>query len=772
MKLSDLRVAILLLLLLLLIFWAASANAQTVRADRVTLNTGPCTIRSGSGSPEGVVTGVVCDTYHQTNTPYDVWRKVSGTGTTGWIKMTTGLTFGAALTKADDTNVTLTLGGSPTTAVLNATSITAGWSGRLSLSRFATGTGATVLVGNGVSDASFSATPTLTSLTATSSLTSPQLTSTANLTINPVGDIVFNPTGNDLLPTTPYDLNIGALSNKYLTLHAAELWVETLVAQNTMATIGGRILVAPTTTLTTDMTAAQTYIIVKYNNLSVGHVIYMESSGKLEFMSVISGPFDGAGCEAGQTGNFCYGVTRNLDGSGANIWYAGDAALNTGTTGNGFIDLYSVSGVVSGTQGPTIKGNVRTGTAYNAFEPRWAIGNLNGLYGYSSATYGAAFGSPSGTWLKIDPTNGIRIGYNVSPPVVNIDASGNATFSGTVNAAAGSFTGTVTASSGTIGGWSIGSTALTSTSGSVGMASSGTYRFWSGNATPSSAAFNVTDTGALTASNANISGTLTSSSGTIGGFTITSSALTNTSLELNGAGLIRVGSTSARVVLSVIDPTYYMWAGATTGASAPFAVSLAGSIRSPGLFSTTTLGLEAAGGNIIQFITNSTNHMYIEGNGYLLPQSDNTKQVGHGAFRFNIIRGVTITAGDVGFENGWSLTESYKVGINQPGIALINAKGELVTFFGEQRTYGKPWADIDTIEYALTTPEERAQIDATPEQRVKGYEQIRIPDCVPDLKAKPPQTCLTNGKPIYKTRADAPRGPKGQRQSNTARKRK
>jgi hypothetical protein len=41
----------------------------------------------------------------------------------------------AALTKVDDTNVTLTLGGSPTTSLLAATSLTLGWSGTLADSR-------------------------------------------------------------------------------------------------------------------------------------------------------------------------------------------------------------------------------------------------------------------------------------------------------------------------------------------------------------------------------------------------------------------------------------------------------------------------------------------------------------------------------------------------------------------------------------------------------------------------------------------------------------
>ena len=46
---------------------------------------------------------------------------------------------GSALTKTDDTNITLTLGGSPTTALLNAASLTLGWTGQLAVSRGGTG---------------------------------------------------------------------------------------------------------------------------------------------------------------------------------------------------------------------------------------------------------------------------------------------------------------------------------------------------------------------------------------------------------------------------------------------------------------------------------------------------------------------------------------------------------------------------------------------------------------------------------------------------------
>jgi len=53
----------------------------------------------------------------------------------------------AALTKTDDTNVTLTLGGSPSTALLAAASLSLGWTGQLAVARG--GTGASTSTGSG-----------------------------------------------------------------------------------------------------------------------------------------------------------------------------------------------------------------------------------------------------------------------------------------------------------------------------------------------------------------------------------------------------------------------------------------------------------------------------------------------------------------------------------------------------------------------------------------------------------------------------------------------
>ncbi len=240
---------------------------------------------------------------------------------------------------------------------------------------------------------------------------------TGNLTLDPTGDVIVGADGSDVLPASGYAYNLGALTNKFLTLHAAELWVETLVAQNTIATIGGRILVGPTTQLAADLTNVATTMSVKHNSLANGDRVYLEANGSVEFIAVASA--------ASGTGPYTYTITRDLDGSGANAWTAGDAVFNTGQTGNGFIDLYSVRGVKAGTEvGPTIVGNVRTSSTYNAWSPRWAIGNLNGLYGYGATTYGAAFGDPSATNVTVDATNGFRIRRGGTTEAATWDTSG------------------------------------------------------------------------------------------------------------------------------------------------------------------------------------------------------------------------------------------------------------------------------------------------------------------------------------------------------------
>ena len=70
----------------------------------------------------------------------------NGAGQLGWTSFGAPYTA-SALTSTSDTNVTITLGGTPATALLQATSITMGWSGQLSIARG--GTNNSVLGANG-----------------------------------------------------------------------------------------------------------------------------------------------------------------------------------------------------------------------------------------------------------------------------------------------------------------------------------------------------------------------------------------------------------------------------------------------------------------------------------------------------------------------------------------------------------------------------------------------------------------------------------------------
>lgn len=74
--------------------------------------------------------------------------------TSGILATTSQLPTPAALTEVNDTNVTLTLGGTPATALLQAVSLTMGWAGTLAVGRGGLGVGTTptngqIPIGNG-----------------------------------------------------------------------------------------------------------------------------------------------------------------------------------------------------------------------------------------------------------------------------------------------------------------------------------------------------------------------------------------------------------------------------------------------------------------------------------------------------------------------------------------------------------------------------------------------------------------------------------------------
>ena len=248
--------------------------------------------------------------------------------------------------------------------------------------------------------------------------------------------------GINQIPTDPYALDvvgngrfagnlyaragnswsIGADGTPWGAIYAADLHVGNLIAENKIATTGGRIVVSPSAKLILAMTTGATTIDIATNVLTSGDRIYLESTGKLEWMAITSGATT-------INGGYRYSVTRNLNGAGAQTWSAGDAVVNTGQSGQGFIDLYSRYGIPANgqtattRQGPTIVGNVRTGSTFDAIKERWAVGNLKGLYDYAATAYGLAAGDPTAAWFALDATNGLRM-MQASAARVQLTAAG------------------------------------------------------------------------------------------------------------------------------------------------------------------------------------------------------------------------------------------------------------------------------------------------------------------------------------------------------------
>lgn len=102
-----------------------------------TLPVGTATnLAGGAAGSVPYQTGASTTTFLGIGTAAQVLKTNAGATAPEWVS-------GAALSKTDDTNVTMTLGGSPTAALLAATSMTLGWTGQLAVSRGGTGVATT-----------------------------------------------------------------------------------------------------------------------------------------------------------------------------------------------------------------------------------------------------------------------------------------------------------------------------------------------------------------------------------------------------------------------------------------------------------------------------------------------------------------------------------------------------------------------------------------------------------------------------------------------------
>ena len=138
----------------------ASGNTTNALLRTLTLTTGwtgqLAVARGGTGA--GTLTGVVIGnaTANMTavsGTAGQFLRRNTANTAYEFRTLQGGDIAGSELTKTDDTNVTISLGGTPASALLQPVSLTLGWTGQLAVSRGGTGVSTLtgVLIGNGTS---------------------------------------------------------------------------------------------------------------------------------------------------------------------------------------------------------------------------------------------------------------------------------------------------------------------------------------------------------------------------------------------------------------------------------------------------------------------------------------------------------------------------------------------------------------------------------------------------------------------------------------------
>lgn len=171
-------------------------------------------------------------------------------------------------------------------------------------------------------------------------------------------------------------------------------------------------------------------------------------------------------------------LTNNTLAFTKNNWQTASLALGkiSGST-------YGLSGSAYGLVADVIVGKLIAGN-------QLIISNTNNKFLLDSsgavltdATFRIEASSTGNTRIYLDPSNGIKIQANVGGAWIDrfwADSGGNLHLTGDLTGSNGTFSGTITATSGTIGGWTIGSTQLTSPNGRNWIKNNGDVQFGDG----------------------------------------------------------------------------------------------------------------------------------------------------------------------------------------------------------------------------------------------------------------------------------------------------
>lgn len=170
------------------------------------------------------------------------------------------------------------------------------------------------------------------------------------------GSLVLDPFSKQVLPNANNEGTIGSPLRKWLSIYAAELNVDVLTYAETLATSGGRWLIAPSTALIEDISDSATTIKVKSNNLANGDIVYLENNSRIEYMTVTSAATRinkaGIGNVSAETGttNWSTSGTATLTSSVEQHWHGGKSLKWAYTSGAADIIYAPASLLAASTQ--------------------------------------------------------------------------------------------------------------------------------------------------------------------------------------------------------------------------------------------------------------------------------------------------------------------------------------------------------------------------------------------------------------------------------------
>ena len=243
-----------------------------------------------------------------------------------------------------------------------------------------------------------------------------------------------------------------------------------------------------------------------------------------------------------------------IDGTSAKIYGGGNSSEEGGDASNGMTITLADLKADGSTEAIKIGGGAFT-VKYNG-TVKATNAEVSGTIYASSGKIGGTKTGSNGWTIETNRlysgSGSTRVELNSQSPTNTSTPTNNndfAIWAGSATASSAKFSvskgGLITAKQGNIGGWILSSNKLTSDNYRTGIASSGTYRFWAGASSSSTADrpvfsgssyFYVTSSGEMQCKNATINGSIYADNGEIGGWIISSNRISGgrTTLYSNG----------------------------------------------------------------------------------------------------------------------------------------------------------------------------------------------------------------------------------------------